>query len=206
MLGRAITNNVLPVLKIYATVLHGGFPGILCRFFKTPQARLNETRALQNILFGRCSSVLRKTWPVHMSGIVGMLVLSVREGTSTPVTLHCHLMFNSSVGQPRWKSLNLQYTSSVHCPVATAYRRVVTTTAALIFNLVESLTPLLFPTEDLSYPKATLALAVLVLMSSSTWTTLESVLPRQTKLPLLLTSHQRWVREMPGLHFGVRCS
>lgn len=95
---------------------------------------------------------------------------------------------------------------SVRCPVATAYRRVVTTTAALIFNLVESLTLLLFPTEGLSYPKATLALAVLVLMSSSTWTTLESVLPRQTKLPLLLTSLQRLVREMPGLHFGVRCS
>ena len=134
------------------------------------------------IFFGKRSSGILVTWPVHLNCAsfrrICILCIPAFFRTSVSGILSCLLIFKSFLRQLVWKWFSLLACRWYTVYVSHAYNSVGSTRALWTFSFASSLIPLRSQTLPRSRSNAALALANLALTSSSMCTTLDNVLPR----------------------------
>ena len=154
----------------------------LYRFFWPPWERFPICSSPQRTFFGKRSSGILVTWPVHLNcasfRTVCTLCIPALFRTSVSGILSCHLIFRSFLRQLVWKWFSLWHAVGK----LSKFRMLIIVLAAPPIYILSTLCQVWFhfgpKILPRSRPNAALALAILALTSSVMCTTLDNVLPR----------------------------
>ena len=103
--------NLFPWLCWYVEIFKGGFEGVLVSLLLTTMGAFSYLKFSIESFFGKRSSGILVTWPVHIKCAnfrrVCTLCIPALFRTSVSGILSCHLIFRSFLRQLEWKWFSL---------------------------------------------------------------------------------------------------